>query len=576
MSFFLLSDGFPQTKPDSAGNALIFVRNGKMVSAASAGVNIKTAKTRAELETAARQALENLRQKRFYFARIDSAISIKTAKNNADVIHFYLNSGPEFDLTTQISLSDSSIPQQDWQRELRGAHDETAWLARLNNVLTGLAREGHPLAFFTVDSVTVQEDSNKNSRLALLHLKLEPGPTVRLDSILIRGNKITKANVLLRELPVMPGDKFNLDEVESIPDRLLRLGFLKSVSPPQLHVDNRGRYLLDLAVVEGNSNFLNGVAGYNPGSGNEKGYLTGLLDLKFGNLLGTGRLVNARWEKRSRDTQELALRYREPWLAGWPLHVSGGFQQLVQDTSYVERRWDVLAELPAGRRFTLFGQLLTESVSPDSLAALQLGLPESRVASVVAGLRYDSRDDLINPTAGVFYSTSLETGRKRYGPTAEAAAQSFSRKKILVDFEWLLPVKWPQVLSVAIHGREVTTGEPLVSITDQIRFGGATTLRGYREEQFRGSRVAWSNFEYRYLLSRQSRAFVFLDLGYYFREEPANSTAAALTAIDEIKRSFGLGVRLDTPLGIVGVDYGLGEGDDLLNGKVHVSLLNSF
>ncbi|MBC6951594.1 hypothetical protein DWB58_27015, partial [candidate division KSB1 bacterium] len=251
LSFFLLSDGFPQTKPDSAGNALIFVRNGKMVSAASAGVNIKTAKTRAELETAARQALENLRQKRFYFARIDSAISIKTAKNNADVIHFYLNSGPEFDLTTQISLSDSSIPQQDWQRELRGAHDETAWLARLNNVLTGLAREGHPLAFFTVDSVTVQEDSNKNSRLALLHLKLEPGPTVRLDSILIRGNKITKANVLLRELPVMPGDKFNLDEVESIPDRLLRLGFLKSVSPPQLHVDNRGRYLLDLAVVEG-------------------------------------------------------------------------------------------------------------------------------------------------------------------------------------------------------------------------------------------------------------------------------------------------------------------------------------
>lgn len=573
---FFCNDGFPQTKPDSAGSTLVFVRNGKTISAAAAGVNIKAAKSHVELEAAARQALENLRQKRFYFAQIDSAISKKTAKNKANEIHVYVNSGPEFDLAAQISLSDSSIPKQNWQRELRGVHDETAWLQRLNNVLAGLAREGHPLASFVLDSVTVHESSNEDSRQALLHLQLDPGPVVLLDSILIHGNKITKTNVLLRELPVKPGDKFNLDDIESIPDRLQRLGFLHSVSPPQLRADNRGRYLLDLTVVEGNSNFLNGVAGYNPGSGNEKGYLTGLLDLKFGNLLGTGRLVNARWEKRSRDTQELALRYREPWLAGWPLHLSGGFQQLVQDTSYVERRWDILAELPAGRRFTLFGQLLTESVSPDSLAALQLGLPESRVASVVAGLRYDSRDDLINPTAGVFYSTSLETGRKRYRPTANAETESFSRKKILLDFEWLLPVKWPQVLSLAIHGREVTTGEPFVSITDQIRFGGATTLRGYREEQFRGSRVAWSNFEYRYLLSGQSRAFVFLDLGYYFREEPASSTAAALTAIDEIKRSFGLGVRLDTPLGIVGVDYGLGEGDDLLNGKVHVSLLNSF
>lgn len=568
------TSGFPQTKPDSVGNALVFVRNGKTISAASAGVNIKTARTRAELETAARQALESLRQKCFYFARIDSAISIKTAKNNADEIHFYLNSGPEFDLAAKINLRDSSESKQNWQRELRGVHDETAWLARLNNVLTGLARAGHPLASFALDSVTVQEGSNEDSRLALLHFKLDPGPVVRLDSIAVHGNKVTRPNVLLRELPIQPGDEFNLENVESIPGRLLRLGFLKAVAPPQLRRTSAGRYLLDLTVTEGNSNFLNGVAGYNPGSGGEKGFLTGLIDLKFGNLLGTGRLVNARWEKRSRATQELGLRYREPWVAGWPLHLAGGFQQLIQDTLYVERRWELTAEIPAGGRLTLIGQLLRATVSPDSLAAVQLGLPESRVASVAAGLRYDSRDDLINPRSGVYYATSLETGRKRVA--VSAGRQSFSRKKLTIDFEWLLPVRWSQVLSLALRGREVTSGEPYLAITDQIRFGGATTLRGYREEQFRGSRVAWSNLEYRYLLSRQSRAFVFLDVGYYFREEPVAGAAPELATSEAFKRSYGLGARVDTPLGIVGLDYGLGEGDDLLNGKVHVSLVNSF
>ncbi|MDZ7269800.1 MAG: BamA/TamA family outer membrane protein [candidate division KSB1 bacterium] len=473
-------------------------------------------------------------------------------------------------------MRDSSTSIESWQRELHGVHDETAWLARLNNVLTGLAREGHPLASFTLDSVTVPGEATKrDSRLALLHLQLDPGPVVRLDSILIRGNNITKTNVLLRELPIRPGDKFNLAEVASIPERLMRLGFLQAVAPPQLRRTSAGRYLLDLTVTEGNSNFLNGVAGYTPGSGGERGFLTGLIDLKFGNLLGTGRLVNARWEKRSRATQELALRYREPWVAGWPLHLTGGFQQLIQDTLYVERRWEVTAEIPAGQKVTLIGQLVRATVSPDSLAAVQFGLPESRVTGAAVGLRYDSRDDLRNPRSGVYYATSLETGRKRVARNADR--QTFSRKKLFIDFEWLLPVRGPQVLSLSLRGRDVTSGEPFLAITDQVRFGGATSLRGYREEQFRGSRVAWSNLEYRYLLSRQSRAFVFLDLGYYFREEPqAGTVPQARAKVEAVKRAWGLGARVDTPLGIVGLDYGLGEGDALLNGKVHVSLVNSF
>jgi outer membrane protein insertion porin family len=135
------------------------------------------------------------------------------------------------------------------------------------------------------------------------------------------------------------------------------------------------------------------------------------------------------------------------------------------------------------------------------------------------------------------------------------------------------------VLSIALHGRLVTSSEQVVPLPDQFRLGGATTLRGYREEQFRGSRVAWSNIEYRYLLSRRSRAFLFFDFGYYYRIERSpseNETEPQFLKIEEFKPAWGLGVRVDTPLGIVGVDYGLGEGDALTNGKVHVSLVNSF
>jgi len=578
-AFLLLVSFLPgmclsQTKPDSTAAALIIVRDGKIIPLQQAGVGRSVAQTPAGLAEVQQQVLEQLRQQQFYFAGIDSFIARRKPGAKSASLHLYLSSGPRFELAAQLHAADSLRLAPDWLPELRGRRSEVDWLQRLQNLLADLARHGHPLASLRLDSVTVTASNRQNQRLALLHFRLDPGPAVRIDSIAVHGNKVTRPNVLLRELPIQPGEEFNLEKVENIPGRLLRLGFLKAVAPPQLHRTGTGRYVLDLNVTEGNSNFLNGVAGYNPGSGGNKGFLTGLIDLKFGNLLGTGRLVNVRWEKRSRETQELGLRYREPWVAGWPLHLAGGFQQLIQDTLYVERRWELTAEIPAGGRLTLIGQLLRATVSPDSLAALQLGLPESGVASVAAGLRYDSRDDLINPRSGVYYATSLETGRKRV--KMNTGDQSFFHKKLNLDFAWLLPLGRSHVLSLALHGRQITTGEAYPAITDQIRFGGATTLRGYREEQFRGSRVAWSNLEYRYLLSRQSRAFVFWDLGYFFREDPVAGAAPEPATSEAFKRSYGVGARLDTPLGIVGLDYGLGEGDDLLNGKVHVSLLNSF
>jgi hypothetical protein len=42
------------------------------------------------------------------------------------------------------------------------------------------------------------------------------------------------------------------------------------------------------------------------------------------------------------------------------------------------------------------------------------------------------------------------------------------------------------------------------------------------------------------------------------------------------RKATGIGLRLETGLGIWGFDYGIGEEDNLLSGKIHVSLLSSF
>ena len=48
---------------------------------------------------------------------------------------------------------------------------------------------------------------------------------------------------------------------------------------------------------------------------------------------------------------------------------------------------------------------------------------------------------------------------------------------------------------------------PFFEESDLYRLGGTNTLRGYRENQFLGSRIFWSNLEYRFLLTQRTFAF---------------------------------------------------------------------
>ena len=48
-------------------------------------------------------------------------------------------------------------------------------------------------------------------------------------------------------------------------------------------------------------------------------------------------------------------------------------------------------------------------------------------------------------------------------------------------------------------------------------FGGAESLRGYREGQFRGDRVVYGGIEYRYGDPRAARVYTFFDAGAFSR-----------------------------------------------------------
>ncbi len=52
-------------------------------------------------------------------------------------------------------------------------------------------------------------------------------------------------------------------------------------------------------------------------------------------------------------------------------------------------------------------------------------------------------------------------------------------------------------------------------LAEHFRFGGAASLRGYREDEFHGTKAAWSSLEIRIGRPDRSRLYTFYDLGYF-------------------------------------------------------------
>jgi len=439
-------------------------------------------------------------------------------------------------------------------------------------LLTRYEKLGFPLARCEVQ--TLESRGGEQADSLLLLLKIDEGQRVKIEEIRVAGNRETKASVVVRETRLNPGEMYNPEKVNAIRTRLNRLNIFASVAEPQLYMrDTTGGLLI--TVQEGNTNTFDGVVGYVPGEApSQSGYFTGLVSVGMRNLFGSGRKLNVRWQREDRYSQELGFRYIEPWIFGAPVNVGGGFLQRQQDSSYVQRTIDGAADLMLSEELSVGLLVRSEDVIPSIDSSHVSSSRQSSTLALGANILYDTRNDLYSPTSGARYRIEYSYGNKTLAQEASHTIQNSGKspvQKLLVDLDFFIPVFARQVVAFGLHGYEVRGND--IQESDMFRFGGARTLRGYRENQFLGSRVAWTNAEYRFLLGRRSFLFGFLDSGYYFRPaDPEQGTPAA----DGFKYGYGLGLRTDTPLGNISVSFALGQGDSFSMGKIHIGLINDF
>ena len=440
----------------------------------------------------------------------------------------------------------------------------------IQSILQLYERKGYPLAKAVIQNVSFTDSTVEMSARVQIHI--DEGKELHIAELHIEGNKATKDYVITREARLHTNELFRGDLPERIKRRLDRLQLFSSVSLPELYLTKAEQAGLSVQLVEGNQNSFDGVLGYVPSGGSSgSGYLTGLVNISLRNLFGTGRKLSARWYQENQSSQETELHYFEPWVASYPVNAQLGFFQRKQDSTFVRMQYDVAAELmltdefSIGISFSQCGVYPTEGYGSSVMA-------QSKTTSFGASVQYDSRDNPTTPASGILYSTEYQTGYKQTAISGISLTEVKSTTQRLVfDLSYYLSTFLRQVLATELHLRDFSSG--IMDVSDLFRLGGASTLRGYREGQFLGSRIVWTNLEYRFLVAPRSFFYGFVDVGYIAQPSIA---AMSMTASEQSKIGYGIGVRMDSALGLIGVSFAFGEGDTFSTSKIHIRLINEF
>ena len=402
----------------------------------------------------------------------------------------------------------------------------------------------------------------------------------RLEKIVIEGNDKTKEKVITREINIKPGDLFDFEKVKKSLQKIYNLGYFEDVTMKLEPGSEEDVVVLVIKVIEKNTGKFGIGAGYNSEEG-----LMGFASIEEMNLFGGGQKVGAKLELGGRTTYKVS--FLEPWLANTP--TSLGFDVYDTTTNQEDKEGEeVIAEydeIKLGGRL-IFGrkisdsinlglELKTERVNCDLISgALPEDTNEGLTNSLMPTFTYDTRDNVFDPTSGWYSSLSIEKAGgflrgdynfTKYNLTLRTYLSTDFFKDIfnIGSLKKITDNLSKGVLAFRAMGGMADTDLPSFA---EYQVGGMNTIRGYDSGEFSGDKSLVFNAEYRFPLAENFQAVLFVDWGQTWDIEESIDIA-------DLKFGRGVGVRFDTPIGPIRLDYGINEEGI---GKTYFSIGHTF
>jgi outer membrane protein insertion porin family len=175
---------------------------------------------------------------------------------------------------------------------------------------------------YIFNTITRKESRDENAGSVSFVVSIVERGRAYVENIIIRGNKKTKDSVILREIPLEPGEIFSKSKVMDGLRGLYNLQYFSAITPetPQGSADN----LMDLVfnVEEQPTADIQFGLTFSGSSDPSDFPISALIKWSDRNFLGNGQTFSVSLTA-SPQTQELSFQFTERWLFGFPL--SGTF-----------------------------------------------------------------------------------------------------------------------------------------------------------------------------------------------------------------------------------------------------------
>ena len=425
-----------------------------------------------------------------------------------------------------------------------------------------------------------------------------------VEGFKVKGNVKTKDYVVTREMKLKKGEPFNAKAARRSMQRVYNLGYFEDVNIKLNPGREPNGVEVEISVVEMNT----GTFGIGAGYSNADGFV-GMVSIGDKNFRGIGDKINLRWEFGGEDNKNYDFSYTRPWLDDKETSATINLYDITNEYADYNIDGDEIARYDKKRRgqeITFSRRTHNEFISNyitiknrddiykgeadgyendpnqyyednfykenekgevvNKSDKYETWMPKTAAErrkenfgvtrSITFGRVYDSRDNIYDPHEG-----------KRIGYSVEWAGGmggDFDFTKWTADWRYYFRAGGESVWALNLGAGYASGDMPL---SQRFTMGGSDTLRGYEDDQFRGNSMLKATLEYRFPIVKKVQGVLFTDNGYAWDKRHEDEFDMGL-----LKNSYGVGLRINSPLGPVKLDYGYGED----GGKFHFSFGGQF
>ncbi|XWK86510.1 MAG: BamA/TamA family outer membrane protein [Phormidium sp.] len=416
------------------------------------------------------------------------------------------------------------------------------------------------------------------------------GETVDAEGQPIRGR--TRPYIITRELATKPGRVFNRNEIQRDLQRVFGLGLFDDVKLSLNPGQDPRQVTTQVNVRERNSGSIAAGAGFSSAAG-----LFGTASYQQQNLFGRNQKVGLEVQLGQREFL-FDVRFTDPWIAGDPYRTSytvNFFRR--RSISLIFDGGDRDIDLPNGDTPRILrlggGVTFTRPLSRNPLAdsewVASLGFQYQNISirdndgdlsprdelgnnlsfsgsgkddliTVQLGAVRDRRNNPTRTTQGSLFRIGLEQSV----PIGEG---SILLTRLRGSYSYFIPVRFtnftpgPQALAFNIQGGTILGDLPPY---EAFSLGGVNSVRGYDEGDLGSGRSYFqATAEYRFPVFSIIGGVLFFDFGTDLGTggdvpgRPAEIRNKPGTGF-----GYGVGVRIQSPLGPIRIDYGFNEEGD--------------